>query len=129
MYITKWLYSIIVLFTVNMASIITGSQTAIEETFVPTEPVKTAALMEVELNDNFFHPKNITVPIGETTTLKLKNKGSLKHTFTVEELNIDVELDPGQEKSITIAPKNTGTYELICRFHFQRGMVGNLIVK
>lgn len=85
--------------------------------------------IEVELNDDYFNPKVITIPNGTSTTLILKNKGKKEHTFTVEKLGIDVEVQPGKETSISVKPKQPGTYELICRYHFQEGMVGNVIVK
>ncbi|MDF2038344.1 cupredoxin domain-containing protein [Bacillus sp. CMF12] len=85
--------------------------------------------IEVELNDDYFNPKVITIPKGTTTTLILKNKGKKEHTFTVEKLGIDAEIQPGKETNISVKPNQPGTYELICRYHFQEGMVGNVIVK
>ncbi len=85
--------------------------------------------IEVELNDDYFNPKVITIPNGTSTTLILKNKGKKEHTFTVEKLGIDVEIQPGKEMNISVKPKQPGTYELICRYHFQEGMVGKVIVK
>ncbi|WP_053220087.1 cupredoxin domain-containing protein [Virgibacillus senegalensis] len=94
-----------------------------------TQPVEKKESIEVELNDDYFNPKVITIPNEVATTLILKNKGNKEHTFTVEKLEIDVEVQPGKEKSITVQPKQTGTYELICRYHFREGMVGKVIVK
>lgn len=85
--------------------------------------------IEVELNDDFFNPEVITIPNGTATTLILKNKGKKEHTFTVEKLGIDAEVQAGKEKTITVQPKQPGTYELICRYHFQEGMVGKVIVE
>ncbi|MES1039726.1 MULTISPECIES: cupredoxin domain-containing protein [Peribacillus] len=85
--------------------------------------------IEVELNDDSFNPDVITIPNGTATTLILKNKGTKEHTFTVEKLGIDAEVQPGKEKTITVQPKQPGTYELICRYHFQEGMVGKVMVK
>jgi plastocyanin len=85
--------------------------------------------IEVELNDDSFNPEVITIPNGTTTKLILKNKGKKEHTFTVEKLGIDTEVQPGKERTINITPKQPGTYELICRYHFQEGMVGKVIVK
>ena len=99
------------------------------ESGVVTQPIESGKAIEVELNDDYFNPKDITIPNGKTTTLILKNKGSKKHTFTVEKLGIDTEVQPGKEKTITVKPKKTGTYDLICRYHFQEGMVGKVIVK
>jgi plastocyanin len=92
------------------------------------QPMETGTI-EVELNDDSFNPEVITIPNGTTTKLILKNKGKKEHTFTVEKLGIDTEVQPGKEKTITITPKQPGTYELICRYHFQEGMVGKVIVK
>lgn len=94
---------------------------------VKTQPMEKS--IEVELNDDFFNPKEITIPNGTMTTLILKNKGVKDHTFTVKELGIDVEVKPGEEKTISVEPKQPGTYELICRLHYQQGMVGKVIVK
>ncbi|PGO22712.1 cytochrome C oxidase subunit II [Bacillus cereus] len=85
--------------------------------------------IEVELNDDYFNPSTITVPVGKTTTLLLKNKGNREHTFTVKKLGIDAEVPPGKEKTITVKPETPGTYELICRFHYLKGMDGKVIVK
>ncbi|MBO0962128.1 cupredoxin domain-containing protein [Neobacillus sp. MM2021_6] len=94
-----------------------------------TQPTETVKTIEVELNDNYFNPKVITIPNGTTTTLILKNKGVKEHTFTVDKLGIDAEIQPRKEKTITIKPNKPGTYELICRYHFQEGMVGKVLVK
>jgi uncharacterized cupredoxin-like copper-binding protein len=83
----------------------------------------------VELNDDYFNPEEIILPNNRTTKLLLKNKGKKEHTFTVEKLGIDVELQPGEEKTITLKPENPGTYELICRYHVKEGMVGKVIIK
>ncbi|WP_175990352.1 cupredoxin domain-containing protein [Bacillus sp. Marseille-Q1617] len=106
-----------------------GSQGVFAESDVVTQPVETGKSIEVELNDDFFNPKAITIPSGKATTLILKNKGVKEHTFTVEQLGVDTEVQPGKEKTITLNPKQAGTYELICRYHFREGMVGEVIVK
>jgi plastocyanin len=93
-----------------------------------TKPMDMEKAIEVELNDDYFNPKVITIPNGKTTTLILKNKGKKEHTFTVEKLGIDAEVQPGKEKTITVNPKTPGTYELICRYHVKEGMVGKVIV-
>ncbi|WP_085993129.1 cupredoxin domain-containing protein [Oceanobacillus senegalensis] len=85
--------------------------------------------LEVELKDDFFNPDTITIPKEKTTTLILKNNGNKKHTFTVGKLGIDEEIQPGGEKTITVKPDQPGTYELICRFHVQEGMLGKVIVQ
>jgi plastocyanin len=106
-----------------------GSLGVFAESGVVNQPMETEKAIEVELNEDYFNPKDITIPNGTTTTLILKNKGVKEHTFTVEKLGVDAEVQPGKEKIITVNPKQPGTYELICRYHFQEGMVGKVIVK
>lgn len=100
-----------------------GSPRLFAESDVGTQPI------EVELNDDYFNPNVITIPVGKTTTLLLRNKGNRDHTFTVRKLGIDVEVPSGKEKTITVKPENPGTYELICRFHYLKGMDGKVVVK
>ncbi|MBM4764823.1 cupredoxin domain-containing protein [Bacillus sp. B15-48] len=109
--------------------IIPGSFGVFAESRVVTQPDEMENAIEVELNDDYFKPDVITIPNGATTTLILKNKGKKEHTFTVEKLNIDAEVQPGKEKTITVKPEKSGTYKLICRYHLREGMVGKVIVK
>ncbi len=83
----------------------------------------------VELKDDTFNPDEITLQSDETTILVLQNKGVKDHTFTVRDLAIDVEVLPGQEERISVRPEQVGTYELICRYHMQEGMVGQVVVE
>ncbi|MBY0089272.1 MULTISPECIES: cupredoxin domain-containing protein [Priestia] len=124
MSVKNWLMGLVVLFTMVISVMTSGSLGVLAE----SDAVRQKA-MEVQLNDDFFNPETITIPSGKTTTLILKNEGQKEHTFTVEKLGIDAEVQPGKEKTITVKPQNPGTYELICRYHFNSGMVGKVIVK
>ncbi|MEH7436661.1 cupredoxin domain-containing protein [Neobacillus drentensis] len=129
MFVKKWLTRLIVLLAMILVVTRAGTLSVFAESGVEPQNFESVKAIEVKLYDDAFNPKVITIPSGKTTTLKLKNEGRKEHTFTVEKLSIDVEVQPGQEKSITVNPKNTGTYDLICRYHFQEGMVGKVIVK
>ncbi|MDI3091197.1 cupredoxin domain-containing protein [Priestia megaterium] len=120
----NWLTGLVVLFAMVISVITSGTIGVLAESDVVTQKA-----IEVQLNDDYFNPETITIPNGKTTTLILKNEGQKEHTFTVEKLGIDAEVQPGKEKTITIKPQNPGTYELICRYHFNSGMVGKVIVK
>ncbi|WP_338472453.1 cupredoxin domain-containing protein [Niallia sp. XMNu-256] len=106
-----------------------GSLEGFAQSSTENQPIETAKALEVELRDDSFNPNTITLPKGESTTLLLKNTGNKEHTFTVEKLRIDVEVEPKSEKTITVKPDQPGTYELICRYHVQEGMVGKVIVQ
>lgn len=129
MFVKKCLTGLAVLLAMIVVVNTAGSLGVFAESIVVTQPMETVRELEVELNDDYFNPKDITIPSGTATTLVLKNKGKKEHTFTVEKLGIDAEIQPGKEKTITVKPKQPGTYELICRYHFQEGMVGKVIVK
>ncbi|WP_338786375.1 cupredoxin domain-containing protein [Metabacillus sp. FJAT-53654] len=129
MSVKKWLTGLVVLLVMIVVGTTPSSLGVFAESDIVSQPTETVKAIEVELNDDYFHPKVITIPNGRTTTLILKNNGKKEHTFTVEKLRIDAEVQPGKEKTITVKTKNPGTYELICRYHFNEGMVGNVIVK
>lgn len=123
----KWVKGLVVVLATVVVVTTLGSFGVSAESRVVTQPAVKS--IEVELNDDFFNPEVITIPNGTATTLILKNKGKKEHTFTVEKLGIDAEVQAGKEKTITVQPKQPGTYELICRYHFQEGMVGKVIVE
>ncbi|BCB36610.1 cytochrome b561 [Bacillus cereus] len=129
MSINKWLFRfigflvmLVVITTLNSLNVFASVNTL-------AQPIASAKVIEVELNDDYFNPNVITIPINESTTLLLKNKGKSEHTFTVKKLGIDVVVESGKEKNITVKPKSAGTYELICRYHLLKGMEGKVIVK
>lgn len=129
MFVKKCLTGMVVLLAMIVVVTNPGSFHVFAESVDVTQPIESGNAIEVELNDDYFNPKDITIPNGKTTTLILRNKGSKKHTFTVENLGIDTVVQSGTEKTITVKPTETGTYNLICRYHFQEGMVGKVIVK
>lgn len=129
MFVKKRLTSMVILLAMIVVVSNPGSLSVFAESVDVTQPIESVNAIEVELNDDYFNPKDITISNGKTTTLILRNKGSKKHTFTVEKLGIDTEVRSGTEKTITVKPIETGTYNLICRYHFQEGMVGKVIVK
>ncbi|KKK36482.1 cytochrome B561 [Mesobacillus campisalis] len=129
MFVKRVLTGLMVLVAMIVTATIPGSLSVFAESSPVTQPGETAKTIEVELNDDYFNPKVITLQNGVTTTVVLKNKGKKEHTFTVEKLGIDEEVQPGNEKTISVKPDKPGTYELICRYHLQEGMVGKVIVK
>ncbi|GAA0343520.1 cupredoxin domain-containing protein [Bacillus carboniphilus] len=113
----------------TMILVVTTSNNVFAKPEVETQPSEPEKAIVVELNDDYFNPKEINIPSGKSTTLKLMNKGKKEHTFTVEALGIDAEVLPGKERTITVKPDKPGTYELICRYHEKQGMVGKVVVQ
>ena len=85
-------------------------------------------VITVELGEFYFEPSTVTIPAGTTVRLILTNVGSIPHTFTVSELNIDVTLNPGETVEIEVTVEEAGEFELVCRFHIAQGMVGTFVV-
>ena len=80
--------------------------------------------VEVELDDFYFKPTFIKSPGGATATLKLHNEGEATHTFTVDALDVDEELEAGATKEIEVEIGTETRYEFYCRFHQGQGMRG-----
>lgn len=126
MSVKNWLAG---LFVMIMVMSISAPLHVFATTESETKPVDTVEGMVVELHDDYFNPDVITIAKGEPTKLLLKNEGQKQHTFTVEKLGIDVEVQPGEQKAIIVKTEETGTYDLICRFHEKEGMVGEVIIE
>ncbi|TCP25600.1 plastocyanin [Scopulibacillus darangshiensis] len=125
----KWItVSAMLLLTIALLAT-SGPLSAFAKSGAYKETMEKTKAIEVELNDDYFNPKVITIPQGTPTTIVLSNKGKEEHTFTVKKLGIDAEVEPGKEKTITVQPKKPGTYKLICRYHYKEGMVGKIVVK
>jgi plastocyanin len=84
-----------------------------------------AAASTVTMRDNTFVPTDPVIAAGDVA---LVNEGDSPHTFTVEEEDVDVEVDAGQTvtESVDLAP---GTYTVFCEFHRGQGMEGTLTVE
>ena len=100
MSVKKRLTGFVVLFAMIVVVTTLGSLGVFAESGAVTQPMETVKAIEVELNDNYFNPKVITILNGSTTTLILKNKGMKEHTFTVEKLGIDAEVKPEKKKPL-----------------------------
>lgn len=60
--------------------------------------------------------------------LVLRNEGRVSHTFTIDELGINVRLAPGETKIMEITLSKAASYIFYCIPHRGLGMVGNLTV-
>lgn len=98
MSVKKWVTGLVVVLAMVMTTL--GSLGVSAESGVVPQPSERVNSIEVELNDDYFNPKIITITNGTTTTLILKNKGKKEHTFTVKKLGIDAEVQPGKEKTL-----------------------------
>lgn len=77
-----------------------------------------------------FNPSQVTIPAGTDVKVTLHNEGALPHNFSIDALNISVNLNPGETKEVTINA-SAGTYDFYCNVpgHKEAGMVGTLIAQ
>ncbi len=84
--------------------------------------------IKIDLSNYKFEPSSITVKKGEKIKLILTSK-DIYHTFTVDELGINIEVFPGQTVTKEIVPNKSGTFKLYCVPHESLGMVGEFSVE
>jgi len=82
----------------------------------------------IEAHDISFNPTEIEIPSDREVTILLPNLGASPHNFSIDALNISVDIAPGETKEVKIkAPE--GQYQYYCNVpgHKEAGMVGTLI--
>lgn len=80
--------------------------------------------VEVEQDDFYFNPTFVKAQPGATIKVELKNEGSVSHTFTIDALHVDVTLDKGASKDVTVTLPQSGAVPFYCKFHRGQGMQG-----
>ena len=80
--------------------------------------------LEIEQDDFYFKPTFVKATPGTTVTVELHNEGKATHTFTIDSLNVDEELQPGAAKTVQVKLPSSGTVNYYCRFHRSSGMQG-----
>ena len=128
MSINKWLFRFIGFLVILVVITTLNSLNVFASVNNLAQPIASAKVIEVELNDDYFNPNVITIPINESTTLLLKIK--VRVSIPLQSKNSVLMSSSRQEKkNITVKPNSAGTYELICRYHLLKGMEGKVIVK
>jgi plastocyanin len=89
-----------------------------------TKDVSGENKVEVELDDDYFEPTVLEGKAGERVTLELKNEGGSEHNLTIDELNIDQDVEPGDETELEVTFPDSGTLTFYCKYHRGQGMAG-----
>jgi plastocyanin len=97
---------------------------------VNDEGTKTAKnnKIDVEQDDFYFKPTYIKAKKG-TLTVELENEGNAPHTFTIDSLDIDKELQPGKKATVKVKVPSSSAVAFYCRFHKGQGMQGAIFTK
>jgi len=81
---------------------------------------------ELELDNFYFEPTTFTGDAGAKVKLELKNEGTALHNFTLEDQNIDQDVQPDGTESVEVTIPQSGSIEFFCKYHRTRGMAGQL---
>lgn len=75
-----------------------------------------------------FDSSEFNFSAGETVSFTFNSETEF-HTFTVDDLGIDVSVDAGSPETLTFTFDKPGVYELVCVPHESLGMVGTITVQ
>ena len=99
----------------------------------PTQPAGngTSGGQVVSINQSenpyVFTPDTYDLELGKTYTLDFQAVGEF-HTFTVDELGINIFINAGETVQQDITPSVAGSFKLYCVPHESLGMVGAITV-
>ena len=74
--------------------------------------------VEVEAFDNYFEPTSLSVELNAEVTVEFTNNGSITHSFTAPDLDVEIESGNGEDGTVTFAvPNQPGSYDFFCKYH------------
>jgi len=90
-------------------------------------PPTTSKVIELEAKDIAYDPTGITIDAADLpVTIEMTNTGAALHNFSIDALDINVDVQPGESVDIVI-PAGTapGAYDIYCNVpgHKEAGMV------
>ena len=103
------------------------------ETAAPTQPsgngTATGEIVNVVQTENpyVFKPDAYNFELGKTYSLVFESPGEF-HTFNVDELGIEIFVNPNETVQQDITPLTAGSFKLYCIPHESLGMVGTVTV-
>lgn len=71
----------------------------------------------VTAKDFAFDTDSLEGHATHSVDLTFVNEGDTQHSFTIDELKVDVEAAGGEEATATFTPEETGSFEFYCKYH------------
>jgi plastocyanin len=87
-----------------------------------------AGEITIEISDEGFSPDYFASAVGRDITITIMNAGSRPHNFTMEKLDIDIDLAPGESETVQVDPPDLGTYLYTSSAPGDEGMSGTMTV-
>ena len=73
---------------------------------------------DIDAFDFYFEPTTIILDAETEATITFTNNGSVAHSFSVPDLDIEIEAEGAEAGSTTfVTPSDPGAYEFLCKFH------------
>jgi hypothetical protein len=97
----------------------------------PSEARNVVGRVTIELTDRGFIPSRFEEAINQPLTITLVNTGTRRHNFSIDALDIDVGVEPGQTTTFSIpSPTRLGHYTYYSDTPEDRalGMTGTMTV-
>jgi uncharacterized cupredoxin-like copper-binding protein len=78
-----------------------------------------------------YDPDSFTISAGEDHEVTIDNTDGQLHTFTIDELDVDVEVAGGESETTTLNVPDAGEYTFYCTVpgHREAGQEGTLTVE
>ena len=71
----------------------------------------------VTAKDFSFDTDSLEGHATHTVDLTFVNEDDAEHSFTIDEMEVDVEAAGGEEATTTFTPEEMGTFEFYCKYH------------
>jgi heme/copper-type cytochrome/quinol oxidase subunit 2 len=87
-------------------------------------------VVQVTISERDIQPKAVSIRVGEEVTIQVTSADSY-HTFSIDELDINLRVGRGKTGAVTLTVDQPGTYAFYCRVTGHRGFgeEGKLVVK
>ena len=89
----------------------------------------TPRIIEIVASEFAFDPAELTLQPGEVITLRLRNDGEDVHSLTIRDLDVSIQVQPGEtaEQTFTVAAEGAD-FKFFCSIpgHIEKGMEGQI---
>ena len=79
-------------------------------------------------SDFYFEPTVLQGKPGQQLKIDVENEGDVAHNFSIDDQDINQDIQPGEKQEVTVTFPQSGTVEFYCEFHRSQGMGGELSV-